>query len=670
MNARRIFAVVIVLFTWTGGASAEASDLADLAPARTLAYLELHDPPALARELHALLKGSYLQNPALLFARHMRRRNKNNEEAFLFAWFGSSEFIDELGDGQGGFLALTGFTKGDEPEMVGVLRTGKSRMLPLAVRFALIEDGDFHCIAHVEGVPIFQIGDAEKPKQPEIAKRLRSPAVRLARLFRAPRKASLYQVALLDNMPVEEPDEKPEFGCFVSLLPGAVAFGTTPDVLADAIRRIKGKSALPSLATTPAFRAANALRQQPGLFAWSDPPRLTRSIDDLLRRELERSQNEIRHRPPAKGAKRDAAKLRAELRQAEIAHRRETQEWTFLQKAANPAGMTYAVAAWSLHKGEWACRFDVRMREKQTSPLLDVLANRKLSADLLRAVPGDAFALFAVPLPDGAATLARAMKLADAYVVEAGEESPLPSKTLAEWEKSLKLHLSRDVLGKIRSMAVAVHLAEEKGASVYPILVVEANSETAAKDLVAVLPRLYGSIGKKMEPRVHTIDGRRVFSLTDAAADAKLQGPPAHYGRRGKIVVLGWHCGRVAAALRHMNDKKDLLNLPRGSATVDAEGPVVALGLFSCRQLLNHLTHIGSETADQDAGHRRILGYLREMSTPMATMPPTVFSVKRLPDGLQVEFHQSELHAVTATVVDVLMTWMFDEEALKSVLFN
>jgi hypothetical protein len=669
MNAHRIFAAVVLLFVGTGQAPAEGIDLADLAPARTLAYLELHDPTAFARELHALFKGSYLQQPGLLFARHTTGRNKINAEAFLFAWFGSSEFLDELGDWKSSFIALTGFTKGGEPELVGVMRTGKSRMLPLAVRFALIEDGDFHCIARVEGVPIFQIGKAEKTKRPEIAKGLRLPTAQLARLFHTPRKASLYQVAWLDNMPVEELDDKPEFGCFVSLLPGALAFGTTPDVLADAIRRLKGKSVSPSLATTPAFRAAAPLRQ-PGLFAWSDPPRLTGRINDLLRRDLEATQDEIRRRPAAKGEKRDAVKLRAELRQAEIDHRRETQEWTFFQKAANPNGMTFAAAAWSLHKGEWVCRFDVRMREKQTSPLLDVSANRTLSTELLQAVPGDTFALFAVPLPDDAAMLARAIKLADAYVAESGEDAPLPSKALAEWEKRLKLHLSRDVLGKIRSMAVAVHWVEENGANVYPILVVEAKNESAAKDLVAVLPRLYGSIGVKQEPQLHTLDSQRIFSLTEEAVNANLEEPPAHYGQRGKIVVLGWHRGRVVATLHHMNDKKDLLNLPRASATVEAEGPVVALGLFSCRQFLAHLTRIGSETGDQDAGSRRLLAYLREMSAPMATMPPTVFGIKRLPDGLRVEFRQSELPAATATVVDMLLTWMLDEETAKDGWFN
>jgi hypothetical protein len=670
MNARLLLpAAMGLLLALTGSAAAEITDLAELAPTGTLAYLELHDPPALAGELHALIKGSYLQNPALLLANHTRKGKKIvNEEAFLLAWFGSPEFIDELGDWQGGFLALTGLTKNDEPQMVGVLRTGKSRMLPLALRMILLESGPIHCIARVQGVPIFQIGDDEKRPQPEIAKRFRSPAVQFARLLLSPREPSLYQVALLENAPVEEMEEKPEYGFFLSLLPGAIAFGTTPDLLSDAIRRYKSKSTAPSLATVPAFRAAAELRSRPGLFAWCDPPRLSRVINESLGRDLKRRQDEIRRRPLAKGEKRDTAKLREELRQAEIDHRRETREWTFLQKTANLAGMNYAAAGCLLHKGEFACRIDARMKAKQSSPLLDLLANQKLSPDLLRAVPGDAFSLFAVPLPNGAALLARVLKLVDAYVAASGEETPLPSKDLAELEKSLKQHLGRDVLAKIRSIAVAVHLVEDKETSVFPMLMVEAVSEDAAKDLEALMPRLYATGGKPNEPHRHMIDGQLVFSLTDTPVDASLSGLPSHYGRRGKILALGWHRGRVAATLRESTHKKDLLNLPYGLTAVTAEGPVGALGLFSGRQLLAHLAHIGSTAPNQDTRHRRELRYLREMSTPMAAMPPTLFSVKRLADGVRIDFRQSELPVASATVVDVALTWMLEEETRPALL--
>lgn len=664
MNARLfLVAVFFPLLVLTRSATAEVSDLAELAPARTVAYLELHDPSALARELHALIRNSYLQRPALFFANHMKQGKKVNEEAFLLAWLCSSEFIDELGDWQGGYLALTGWTKNDDPELVGMVCTGRSRMLPLAVRMILLESGPIHCIARVQGVPIFQIGDAQKRPQPEIAKRLRAPAIQLARLLRSPLKPSLYQVALLEDAPIEEADEQPDSGFFLSLLPGAIAFATTPDGLSDAIRRYNGKSDAPSLATVPAFRTAAEMRSRPGLFAWSDPPRLARLINDALRLELQSRQDEIRRRPLAKGEKRDAAKLRQELRQAELDHRSQTREWNFFQKAANLDGMSYAAAGWSLHKGEVACRVEARMKAKQPSPLLDLLSNQKISPELLRAVPGDAFSLFTVTLTDGPATLARLLKLADVYAAESGEAAPLPSKELAELEKQLNLRLGRDVLAKVVSATVAFHLVEEKEPCVYPVLVLEAASENAAQDLIALWPRLFAAGGKRIEPQQHTIEGQRVRSLTDKPADPNGPALPPHYGCRGKIVVLGWRRDCIATTLRDSSQKKDLLNLPRGLSTVDTEGPLNAIGLFSCRQLLTHLTHFGSIAPNQAPSHRRELRYMRELSTPMAAMPPTMFCIKRLSDGVRVEFRQSDLPTASATVVDILLTCMMDAEA-------
>jgi hypothetical protein len=319
-----------------------AADLADLAPPHTLAYMELNDPAALARELRTLVKGSYLQRPAMLFAQQIGEKDqKKNQEAYLFAWMCSTEFIDEFGDLQGGFAALTGFTRNDEPEVVGVLKTGKNRMIPLVFRFAMIEEGDFRCIARVEGIPIFQIGDAKKPEQPEIAKHWLRPVERLARRFHAPRKASLYQVALLENAPVEEMEEKPEFGCFVAILPNAIAFGTTPGILSDTVRRLRGNNSAPSLLAQPDFRAA-AKGKLPGLFSWCDAGRLTKRINAILDRQLQHSQDAIRRQHYAKGGKRNTPQLKEELRQAAIDHRREIAEWTFLQKVLNPAEMRYA----------------------------------------------------------------------------------------------------------------------------------------------------------------------------------------------------------------------------------------------------------------------------------------------------------------------------------------
>src|SRR5579871_6602075 len=146
MNTRMLLLASLGLLLFCADStSAAGSDLAELAPAKALAYAELTDPPALARELQALVKGSYLHNPLAFFAQHLDKQKKNNEDVLLLTWCGSPEFLAELGDLQGGFVALTGLTRNDDPEVVGVLRTGRSRMIPLALRMFLLEDEPVQC---------------------------------------------------------------------------------------------------------------------------------------------------------------------------------------------------------------------------------------------------------------------------------------------------------------------------------------------------------------------------------------------------------------------------------------------------------------------------------------------------------------------------------------------
>lgn len=123
------------------------------------------------------------------------------------------------------------------------------------------------------------------------------------------------------------------------------------------------------------------MRSRPGFFFWSDPARLTRLINDALRRDLKRHQNEIRRRPLAKGQKHDPAKLRQELRQAEIDHRRDMREWTVFQQTANLAGMHHAAAGWSLHKGEVAFRPGGSRPPRCASPQRELMPLPALFAD-------------------------------------------------------------------------------------------------------------------------------------------------------------------------------------------------------------------------------------------------------------------------------------------------
>ncbi len=45
----------------------------------------------------------------------------------------------------------------------------------------------------------------------------------------------------------------------------------------------------------------------------------------------------------------------------------------------------------------------------------------------------------------------------------------------------------------------------------------------------------------------------------------------------------------------------------------------------------------------------------------MAVMPPTLATLKRLPDGLCWEARQTDLRVAAGTFIDVLCAWLIDE---------
>ena len=262
--------------------------------------------------------------------------------------------IDELGDWEGGFLALTGLTQNDEPELVGVAHGQEPELLPLlAFRMFLLESGQIDCIAKVEGVSIFQIGEAEKQQQPLIAKicaaRRSTRSLCSSARRENPRCIRLH---CRETHPSKNRRRKPESGVFVSLLPGAVAFGTTPDALSEAIRRYKHKLASPSRRHRPPSAPLPRGIAGPDCSPGAIPPASVSSSTTPLACEFRRHQDEIEQsRPLARSATLPSCvKL---LQQAEVEHRRDTREWTFLQKNGQPCRHARNVVCgllWSLEK--------------------------------------------------------------------------------------------------------------------------------------------------------------------------------------------------------------------------------------------------------------------------------------------------------------------------------
>jgi hypothetical protein len=448
--------------------------------------------------------------------------------------------------------------------------------------------------------------------------------------------------------------------------------GTTPQGVADVVRRLKGKDVGPTLASTAAFREAAGRRDRPGLFAYADPAALSRTLDEAQARQLGRRITELKKSAQswqeqegttAERKKEYARRLEEDLRDAREQHRRDTRTWRRFQALANLAGMRFVTAGLTLDRGSFSWTVEVRMRDGQTSPLFEVLSNRPPDTELLRAVPRDSFWVAALSLEDGGRQGQAVLRLLDACHAAGDEDGPAPGKALRALETRQGLRLERDVFPRIKGLAWTCAVAAgERDLEMAPQLVVQATDETAARELEKLVPRLYGMVEEGVEVKARQVEGQTVHSAVDE------DGPgggdlPAHYGRRGALLVFGWDRRLVAATLRGLTDSPDLDDHPRALAGLRTAGPASGTALVSVRQLLAALTRLLARQPNQTPEKIRVLNYLREMSTPMASMPATRFTLRREPDGLRFEMRQDELRVASATFFDMVAAWALDEGA-------
>jgi hypothetical protein len=603
----RVVGAVVVLGVLASSARAEHKDTAELFPAGTLAYLEFRQPDKLSRELATLFKGSALEDMPALMAKFREKRGDQRNWWFedytvgTIGLFAGPEVIAEFARLGGGAIAFTGFNKNQEPEIVGIILSGDSNGPTFVMRAFLTMQDSVRKVGVCEGV-------------------------------------NLYQEKRIDySKPIRKGDPPPVAdwrGPVYALMKDGLVIGSSADGVKDVIRRLKSKTADPSLASVKAFREAAKVRDKGGLFGYADMGAMMSHIDEAMKKA-----------GPA----------------ANI-------QWGWFKTLVNPKVGRIATLSVTLDKSNFELEAKVNLDPKESCQLLDALPDKAAKADLLHFVPKDAAATLGLALPDGDKRFAKVLGLLDALEKANGRrDRDLPGRKVADIEEKLKLQIGKDVFGKITGVVLALEpVTVSKGGTPIPLLVLGATDVNAAKALEEeILPKLTGILGEQVKARQETIGGQKITTLPVPLLDPDL---PICYGRQGKTLVLGMDGKRVALALTEGAKKGGLLGEAKVAAALKELKEPVVLGVFSAGNslplLLPDVANMGprvirkGEKEQPPQREKRpaeldpvVAKLSKDLAKATESLPPGILTLERKPDQVTLRLRQPGLKSVTAKIV-------------------
>jgi hypothetical protein len=610
-----------VLLALAGPALAQPKDPAELFPAQTLAYAEVRQPDKLSRELASLIKGSALEDLAAVFAKARTERGDTPEDGFyasmVFAPMGmllSPEALAEFGRMGGGAVALTGWSKEDGPEVVGVVYPGECNLIMMYFRTFLAADSEMRIAEKVEGVNLYRARGRD------------------------------YRV-LSPNPPgggaPPPPPPIKDKGPTIALMPGLAIIASTPKAAREAVRRAKGKVSEPSLASVGAFKRGAAQRDKPGVFAYADVGALTAQVD------------------------------------AAPTEKKGHSDWDAFKAVFNPRGMGIAVASLTLQNGNLDGRVQVEVDAKQPSPLFDLLPEKKAAIDGLHFAPKDGLLTVTLPWTDGAKLWEQVLALIDNVARADGLPADrLPSKEIAGSEQKAGLNLGTDLFTRVAGLTLTVDLRGERTGKNMPVqLAVTAKDEDAAKALDELVPKLLSLAGRPVgAPAAEKVGG---VTLRTYPGESVPWREALYYGREGKTLVLGPTNEGVAAALAGGAKGGGLLGEAKVAAVLKDTGDAQAVGTWSLPETIVAMmmesgpgrgrvrTNSAAPTGapplppqeaprkeKEGGGEEKLVKELRQAVEPLA---PAVVTLTRKGDLVVLEVRQTGLKSVSVRAINVLI---------------
>jgi hypothetical protein len=400
--------------------------------------------------------------------------------------------------------------------------------------------------------------------------------------------------------------EEHESGPVMAMSSGAVILGSSTDAVGDVLRRLKRKSTDPSLASRNVYKDAAKLRDRPGVFGYVDLEGVAAHLDKLGR---------LPGYP----------------------------DWKTIKAAVNPAAFRYMTVSLSLQNGNLEMQARAMLNAKETSPLLELLSEKKVVVDGLHFVPRDNLLTLSMGVTDGEKCAQKVVTLLDAVAGALGVEGDqLPSRNLAALEKTLSFSLGKDIAARLRGITMTFPIGEDKPGAIggAPAFILTATSSDAAR----ALDEKFGSkflealglngritVARKGETLVVGMDSKRVEAM--AALGDKKGG------------LLGQ--GKVVDALKEVDGTSVLGVVSLGSLVAEA---------FKSSERQTYLPakpSDGLKPAEDPKIPEMTAKATRALRAAFAPLPPMVLTLSRKSDSFVLEMKQPSLRSVSAKAITV-----------------
>lgn len=606
------------LFPWCPSTRAqEIKSPADVLPENTLAYLELRQPGAFAKEVASLIEGSVLANVPDSLARvrakypDLRSWRSSGEEFAAAGAMISPEIVSELGRTRGAAIAVTGIDKEDPnlPEFVAIILPGESNVPGFAYRiFAGTFSNGYSSFNGKERTEfrtrIEPIGEYEG-----------------VAIYRPIRRQTTYVVGT-DGRSTEvkgQPITKPDGPALARLASGTILIGT-PDRVKDVIRRAKSKnlSTADSLAGNANYRkSSQQLGERPGFFACGNLSAAVKLAEDLM--------------PP-------------EIREVFIS----------VKKQINASAFTGVAASLGVEGSTAKFRFLFGLDPNEKTPILDLLSSTPINPDVFQFAPRDAQFVAALSNAGAEQRWDRLIQNVDQAAKSYFPNVPPPSGLLAGMEAMLGKRIGKDLLGPIETVAVAMGPIADNAPqdSLPPLALIarlkdEDSADKFVKESIPKIARLavFPAIVKPIETKV---GDNTIYELATGK-----NGPTYFYGCHGATLVLGVNSARVSDALTTGAKKQGFLANEKSADALRRAGS----SIFSV--LVNPISIATQRLSRVDdvpaaANSQQQFKDLRETLQTLSRLEePLVVSLTRTPEQLLLEASYTNLKKLAPAAIDL-----------------